>query len=151
MGYGGQVVKWISFSYDKGRTKQRFAETGRKPFTNCGDLFGVVFQTGLKRQVSRTVTIVPGNFTDCSGLSLEVEPETGADQMLAQITEVHITHINLNTQLAPGERADVPVCKSRRVVEIMVFDERAELWGPVVVCARDDLPRQIRVALGFRC
>ena len=26
-----------------------FAGTGRKRFTNCGDLFEVVFQTGLKR------------------------------------------------------------------------------------------------------
>jgi len=47
-------------------------------------LFGVVFQIGLKRAGFKNRN-VPGNFTDCSGLPLEVEPETGADQMLLQI------------------------------------------------------------------
>jgi len=40
-----------------------------------------------------------------------VEPDTGADQMLAQITEARITQIETN---APADPADVRARKSRR-------------------------------------
>src|SRR5215469_5733339 len=32
-----------------------------------------------------------------------------------------------------------------RVIQKLIFDERAELWSPIVIRASDDLPRQIRV------
>ena len=53
-----------------------------------------------------------------------MEPKTCADQVLAQITEGQIIQIDT---IAPAERAHVRVCKSRGVVERMVFDERAKL------------------------
>jgi hypothetical protein len=74
---------------------------------------------------------------------LKVEPDTSADQMLAQIKGGNM-HFDTaaREEVAPGR-----ACKSRRVIEIVVFDEGAELRGPIVVCARDDLPRQIRVTV----
>ena len=58
------------------------AESDSRTLAICSRSF---FRQASRGQVSRTVTIVPGNFTGCSGLPLEMESETGADQMLLHI------------------------------------------------------------------
>ena len=60
---------------------------------------------------------------------LEMEPQTCANQVLSQIA----TLIGLDL--------------GARIIEVVVFDEGAELGIPIVVCARNHLPRQVRVTL----
>jgi hypothetical protein len=35
------------------------------------------------------------------------------------------------------------------IIEVVVFDERAELRSPIVICAGNNLPRAVRVTLAL--
>ena len=56
-----------------------------------------------------------------------MEPQTRANQLLPQIA----TLIGI----------DLGAC----IIEVVLFDEGAELRIPIVVCACDDLPREVRM------
>ncbi len=58
-----------------------------------------------------------------------MEPETSANQVLAQIAT--LTGVDLGA----------------RIIEVVILDEGAEFLGPIVVGAGDDLPGEIIVAL----
>ena len=60
---------------------------------------------------------------------LKVDPDTGTHQVLSQIA------ILVGIDLAAG------------IIEVVVFDEGAELGSPIVICTCDHLPREIRVTL----
>ena len=63
------------------------------------------------------------------GIVLEVETDTRAHQMLPQI---------------PGL---ISIDLRARIIEKLVFNKRAELGRPIVICAGNDLPGKICVAL----
>src|SRR6266480_2819913 len=56
-----------------------------------------------------------------------MEPHAGANQMLPQIAT--LIRIDLGA----------------RIIEVVVFDKSGELRGPIVICACDHLPREVRV------
>src|SRR5438552_3604054 len=56
-----------------------------------------------------------------------MEPQTCANQVLAQIATL------------------IGIDLGARIIEVVVFNEGAELRGPIVICACDDLPREVRV------
>ena len=56
-----------------------------------------------------------------------MEPHARTNQMLPQIAT--LIRIELGA----------------RIIEVMVFDKSGELRGPVVICACDHLPREVRV------
>src|SRR4029450_3190744 len=56
-----------------------------------------------------------------------MEPHAGANQMLPQI-QIFI-------------RIDL----GARIIEVVIFDKSGELRGPIVICACDHLPREVRV------
>jgi hypothetical protein len=58
---------------------------------------------------------------------VEEVPDTGAHQVLPQIATL--------------VRVDLGTC----IVEVVVFDKRAPLGIEKVICASDDLPRQVCV------
>jgi hypothetical protein len=60
---------------------------------------------------------------------LKMEPETGANQVLAQIAT--LTGVDLGAG----------------IIEVVILDKGAELRGPIVIAAGDDLPGEIIVAL----
>ena len=68
-----------------------------------------------------------------AGNTLEMEPHTGANQVLSEIPT-----------LAGFEL-------SARVIEVVVFDKSAELRVPIIICAGYDLPRKIGMACATTC
>jgi len=62
---------------------------------------------------------------------LEVETETRANQVLPQITSL------------------IGFDLGARIIEVVVFDERAELRSPIVICPCNNLSGQVRVTLAL--
>jgi hypothetical protein len=60
-------------------------------------------------------------------LVLEMEPQTCANQLLPQIATL------------------IGIDLSARIIEELVFDEGAKLRIPIVICAGNNLPREVRV------
>ena len=58
---------------------------------------------------------------------LEMEPQTCANQVLPQIATL------------------VSIDLGARIIEVVVFDKGAELGIPIIICACDHLPREVRV------
>ena len=76
-------------------------------------------------------------------MPLKVEPHAEAYQLLLQIEiGIKFPFKLLNTASCLDISHDNQGV--RRVIEEVVFNERAKLRGPIVVCARDSLPRQVR-------
>lgn len=69
------------------------------------------------------------NLSEKLRLALKVDPNTRAYEVLTQIAAL------------------IGIDLGARVIEVMVFNERAELRGPIVICACDDLPRKVRMTL----
>ena len=63
------------------------------------------------------------------GASLEVEPHAGSYQVLAQVAVV------IGVDLCAG------------VIQIVILDEGAPLWRPIIICSGYYLPGEIRMTL----
>ena len=62
-----------------------------------------------------------------------MEPQSRANQLLPQIATL------------------IGIDLSARIIEELIFKKRAELRIPIVVCACDDLPREVRVIFSSAC
>ena len=70
----------------------------------------------------------PVNLTNFT-TGLEMESQTSANQLLPQIAG--LTGIDLRA----------------RIIEVLIFNKRAELRSPIVICAGNNLPREVGMTL----